>query len=91
MKNDVNDVAGHVVGQLAAQAISRVGPEPTREKRVEMLNRGFEIDTQGLSSQLKYTPDNHLGLVVLSPCSYDYTARQFKACGKYSYCQKYVK
>ena len=91
LKNDVNYVAGYVVGQLAAEAISKVGPEPTREKLVEMLNRGFEIDTKGLSSQLKYTPDNHLGLVVLRPYSYDYASKQYKAYGKYSDYQKYVK
>ena len=91
LKDDVNFVAGWVVGQLAAESIAKVGPEPTREKLVEMLNKGFEIETNGLSSQLKYTPDNHLGLVVLRPYSYDYATKKFKAYGKYSDYQKYVK
>ena len=91
LKDDVNYVAGWVVGQLAAESIAKLGPEPTREKLVETLNGGFEIDTKGVSSQLKYTAGNHLGLVVLRPYSYDYASKKFKAYGKYSDYQKYVK
>ena len=74
LKDDINYVAGWVIGQLAAEALTRVGPEPTREKLVAMLNKGFEVDTRGLSSPLKYTPDNKLGLTVLRPYGYDYIA-----------------
>jgi branched-chain amino acid transport system substrate-binding protein len=91
LKEDINYVAGWVIGQVVAESIARVGPEPTREKLVESMNKGFEVDTKGLSSQLKYTRDDHLGLVVLRPYSYDYAAKKFKAYGKYSDYQKYVK
>ena len=91
LKDDINYVAGWVIGQLAAEALTRVGPEPTREKLVNMLNKGFEVDTKGLSSPIKYTPDNHLGLSVLRPYGYDYQTKTYKAFGNYSDYQKYLK
>ncbi|MGS0743030.1 ABC transporter substrate-binding protein [Glaciimonas sp. GG7] len=91
LKNDINYVAGWVVGQLAAEAIAKAGPEPTRAALVAALAKGFEVDTKGLSSQLKYTSENHLGLVQLRPYNYDYDAKRFKAYGKYSDYQKDVK
>jgi len=90
-KDDVNFVAGWVVGQLAAESIARAGPEPTRDKLVESMGKGFEVDTKGVSSQLKYTKDDHLGLVVLRPYNYDYQVKKFKAYGKYSDYEKLVK
>ena len=91
MKEDVNYVAGWAVGQIVAEAIAKIGPQPTREKLVESMNKGFEVDTKGLSSQVKYTKDDHLGLKVLRPFTYDYTAKKFKAIGNYSDFQKYIK
>ena len=91
LKDDINYVAGWVIGQLAAEALTRVGPEPTREKLVAMLNKGFEVDTRGLSSPLKYTPDNKLGLTVLRPYGYDYATKTYKAFGTYGDYVKYLK
>lgn len=91
MKDDVNYVAGWVVGQLAAESIARTGTEPTREKLVASMSKGFEVDTKRLSSQLKYTPENHLGLVGLRPYSYDYDSKKYVAYGPYSDYQKFVK
>ena len=91
LKDDVNFVGGWVVGQLVAEAIAKAGPEPTREKLVDLLNKGIEVDTNGVSSKLKYTPDNHYGLTVLRPYSYDYQAKRLKAYGKYSDYEKYLK
>jgi branched-chain amino acid transport system substrate-binding protein len=90
-KDDVNFVAGYVVAQLVADAITKVGPDPTRDKLVESMNKGFEVDTKGVSSPLKYTATDHLGLVVLRPYNYDYAAKKFKAHGKYSDYEKLVK
>ena len=91
LKDDVNYVGGWVVGQLVAESIAKVGPEPTREKIVEHLNKGVEVDTRGVSSKLKYTPDNHYGLTTLRPYSYDYQAKRFKAIGQYADYEKYLK
>ena len=91
MKDDVNYVAGWVVGQVVSESIAKLGPQPTREKLVESMNKGFEVDTKGLSAPIKYTKDDHLGLEVLKPFTYDYTAKKFKAFGNYSDYQKYIK
>ena len=91
LKNDGNYVAGWVVGQLAAESIARAGAAPTRAAMVAAMSKGFEVDTKGVSSQLKYTPDNHLGLVQLRPYNYDYDAKRFKAYGKYGDYQQVVK
>jgi branched-chain amino acid transport system substrate-binding protein len=90
-KDDINFVAGWVAGQVVAESIARVGPEPSREKLVESMSKGFTVDTKGVSSQLKYTKDDHLGPFVLRPYSYDYQAKKFKAYGKYSDYEKFVK
>jgi ABC-type branched-subunit amino acid transport system substrate-binding protein len=90
-KEDVNFAAGWSVGQMVAEAVAKTGPEPTRDKLVAALAPGFEVDTKGVSSQLKYTKDDHLGLVVLRPYSFDYAAKKFKAYGTYNDYAKYVK
>ena len=91
MKEDVNFVAGWVAGKVAAESIARIGAEPSRAKLVESMNKGFEVDTRGLSSPIKYTKDDHLGPVVLKAFSYDYQNKKFKAYGNYSDYQKYMK
>lgn len=91
MKDDINFVAGWSIGQLAAEAISKAGPEPTREKLIELLSKGFEVDTRGASAPLKYTPENHQGPVQLRAYTYDYTSKRFKAQGSYADSVKYVK
>jgi branched-chain amino acid transport system substrate-binding protein len=91
LTDDINFVSGWVAGQLVTEALQKVGPEPTREKLVDMLNTGFEIDTKGLSSQLKYTPTDHAGLQVLKAFGYDYDAKRFKAFGDYKDYSKYLK
>ncbi|MGS0743039.1 ABC transporter substrate-binding protein [Glaciimonas sp. GG7] len=91
LKSNVNFTGGWVVGQLVADAIALTGKEPTRAALVAAMNKGFQVDTHGVSSPLSYTSDNHLGMVALRPYSYDYDAKRFKAYGKYSDYQQYVK
>ena len=91
LKTNGNFVGGWIIGQLITETLTKLGPEPTREKLVEAMNKGFEIDTKGVSSKLKYTKDDHRGLVVVRPYSYDYQAKQFKAYGNYGDYEKYVK
>ena len=89
-KTNVNYVSGWVVGQLIAESIARLGQDATREKLVETMNKGFEVDTKGVAAPLRYTRDDHRGLVGLRPYSYDYQTKQFKTLGKYSDYDKYV-
>ncbi len=91
LKDDINYVSGWVTAMLAADALAKTGPEPTREKLVALLNKGYELDTKGLSAPIKYTPDNHLGLSQLRPYTYDYQAKTYKAFGNYSDYVKYLK
>ena len=91
LKDDINFVAGWVVGQLITEAIAKAGPEPTREKLAAALDSGFELDTKGVSSALRYTKDNHLGLTVLRPFAYDYATKKYKSFGEFKDFEKYTK
>jgi branched-chain amino acid transport system substrate-binding protein len=90
LKDDINYVAGWVVGNMVADAVRKVGPEPTRAKLSQMLNAGYTADTGGLSSELKYSPTDHFGLKVLKPLSYDYDAKKFISYGEYADFAKYL-
>jgi hypothetical protein len=90
-KSNVNFVGGWVVGQLIAESVRSMGAEPTRAKLVAMLNAGFQIDTKGVSSPLKYTKDDHRGLVGLRAYTYDFQSKKFKAFGQYADYEKYMK
>lgn len=90
-KDDINFVAGWVVGNMVADAIKKVGAEPTREKLSAMMNAGYVAETGGLSSELKFTPTDHAGLTVLKPFAFDYGSKTFKAFGEYKDFAKYLK
>ena len=91
MKDDVNYVSGWVVAQIAAESLAKVGPQPTRAKLVEYLNKGFTVDTKGLTAPITYTPTNHAGPVSLKVFDYDYATGKFRSNGDYSDYQKYMK
>ena len=90
-KSNINYVGGWVVGQLIAEAATKVGPEPTRDKLVALLNAGFQIDTKGISAPLKYTPTDHRGMTGLRAYTYDFQAKKFKATGQYADYEKFIK
>ena len=91
VKEDINYVAGWVVGQVTAEAIAKVGAEPTRAKLVESLNKGFTVDTRGLAAPIVYTPTDHTGPVAFRMIGYDYGAKKYKAIGEFSDYAKYLK
>ena len=88
--DNINFVGGWVAGQVVAGAVAKAGPEPTREKLVASMDEGFQLDTKGLSSPVKYTKNDKRGLIGLRPYVYDYAAKQFKAFGEYSDYVKFV-
>lgn len=90
-KFDVNYVGGWVVAQTVAEAIGRLGAEPTRAKLVESLAKGFTVDTKGISAPLAYTATDHTGRMAMRPYKYDYATKQFKAFGSYADYQKHLK
>lgn len=91
MKEDINYVAGWVVGQMAAEALQRTGDNPTRAKLVETLSKGFTVDSKGLAAPFSYTPTNNTGPVVFKMFGYDYATNKFKAYGEYADYAKYTK
>ena len=88
---NVNYVAGWVAGEIAAEALAKAGPDPSRQRLVDALAPGFTVDTQGLSAPIVYTPDDHTGPKVLKMFGYDYGAGKFKAFGDYSDYAKYAR
>lgn len=91
MKEDINYVAGWVVGQMAAEALQRTGDAPTRAKLVETLSKGFTVDSKGLAAPFSYTPTNNTGPVIFKMFGYDYATNKFKAFGEYADYAKYTK
>lgn len=91
MKSDINYVGGWVAGQMAAEAIARLGNSPSRAKLVESLAKGFTVDSKGLAAPFAYTADNHNGPSVLKMFTYDYAASKYKSFGEFSDYAKYTK
>ena len=90
LKADINYVAGWVVAQMAAESLAKAGPDPTRAKLVDVMNKGFVVDSKGLAAPITYSPTNHTGPVVLKMFGYDYGTNTFKHFGQYSDYQKYT-
>ena len=90
LKADINYVAGWVVAQMAAESLAKAGPEPTRAKLVDVMSKGFVVDSKGLAAPISYTPSNHAGPTVLKMFGYDYANNTFKHFGQYSDYQKYT-
>jgi branched-chain amino acid transport system substrate-binding protein len=91
LKLNINYVAGWVTGQMAAEALAKIGADASRAKLVAALSPGFTLDTKGLSAPIVYTKDDHTGPQVLKMFGYDYAASKFKAFGDYSDYAKYTK
>jgi branched-chain amino acid transport system substrate-binding protein len=90
MKEDINYVAGWVVGQMSAEALAKAGPQPTRAKLVESMNKGFAVDSKGLAAPITFTADNHTGPVAFRMIGYDFGAKKYKAFGEYADYLKYI-
>ena len=90
-KTNINYVGGWVVGQLIVEALTKAGPEPTRDKLVALLNAGIQVDTKGVSAPMKYTKDDHRGMIGMRAYTYDFQAKKFKAFGQYADYEKFIK
>ena len=91
MKEDINYVGGWVTAQMAAEALAKLGKDPSRAKLVDTLAKGFAVDTKGLTGPIVYTPTDHTGPQVLKMFTYDYASKKFKSFGGYSDYAKYTK
>ena len=90
-KEDINYVAGWITAQMSAESLAKAGPEPTRAKLVDVMNKGFVVDGKGLAAPITYTPTNHTGPSVLKVFGYDYAGKKFRHFGEYSDYAKYTK
>ena len=90
-KEDINYVAGWISAQMGAESLAKAGPEPTRAKLVDVMNKGFVVDSKGLAAPITYTPTNHTGPSVLKVIGYDYAGKKFRHFGEYSEYLKYTK
>ena len=91
MKEDINYVGGWVVAQMAAEALAKLGANPTRARLIETLNQGFTVDSKGLTAPIVYTKDNHDGPKILKVIGYDYATSKFKSYGEYADYIKFTK
>jgi hypothetical protein len=90
-KSNVDYVGCWVIDQLIAKSVRSLGTEPTHGNLVAMLNAGFQVDTNGVFSLLKYTNDDNRGLVNLRAYTFDFQSKKFKAYGYYADHDKYMK
>jgi branched-chain amino acid transport system substrate-binding protein len=90
IREDINYVAGWVVGKITADAIAKTGPEPTRAKLVDTLSKGLTVDSRGLAAPITYKPDDHTGPISFRMIGYDYGAKKFSPIGEFSDYTKYV-
>jgi branched-chain amino acid transport system substrate-binding protein len=91
MKHDINYVAGWITGQMATEALAKLGANPTRARLIESLSKGFTVNTQGLTAPITYTPTNNTGPVVFKLFGYDFAANKFKAYGEFADYEKYTR
>jgi len=91
MKEDINYVAGWVVGQMAAQALQLAGPQPTRAKLVEAMNKGFTVNSNGLAAPIVFTATDHAGPSRFRMIGYDYGAKKYVSFGEFADYEKYMK
>lgn len=91
MKEDINYVAGWVVGQMAAQALQLAGPQPTRAKLVEAMNKGFTVNSNGLAAPIVFTPTDHAGPSRFRMIGYDYGAKKYVSFGEFADYEKFMK
>ena len=91
MREDINYVAGWVVGQMATQALQLAGPQPARAKLVEAMNKGFTVNTNGLSAPIVFTPNDHAGPSRFRMIGYDYAAKRYVSFGEFADYEKFMK
>jgi branched-chain amino acid transport system substrate-binding protein len=77
-------VNGYVVGQVLVDALKAAGENPTRESFKKGLETLSDVSTGGLSENVTFGPDDHVGIQTVRPYSYDYATKTYKAAGEYT-------
>ena len=91
MKQDINYVAGWVTGQMAAEALTKLGKNPTRARLIESMSKGFTVHSQGLAAPFTSTASNNHGPGVFKLFGFDFAANKFKPYGDFADYEKYTR
>jgi ABC-type branched-subunit amino acid transport system substrate-binding protein len=91
VREDINYVAGWVVGQMSADALTRTGPDPTRAKLVDAMHKGFTVDSKGLAAPFTYTAADKTGPAAFRMIGYDFGAKKYKPVGEFADYAKYAR
>jgi branched-chain amino acid transport system substrate-binding protein len=77
-------VNGYVVGQVLIEALKAAGENPNRESFKKGLESLTDLSTGGLSENVTFGADDHVGIQTVRPYSYDYATKTYKAVGEYT-------
>jgi branched-chain amino acid transport system substrate-binding protein len=77
-------VNGYVVGQVLVDALKAAGKNPDRESFKKGLETLTDLSTGGLSENVTFGPQDHVGIQTVRPYSYDYATKTYKAVGEYT-------
>lgn len=77
-------VNGYVVGQVLVEALKAAGENPTRESFKKGLESLSDLSTGGLSENVTFGADDHVGIQTVRPYAYDYATKTYKAVGEYA-------
>ena len=77
-------VNGYVVGQVLVEALKAAGENPNRESFKKGLETLTDLSTGGLSENVTFGADDHVGIQTVRPYSYDYATKTYKAVGEYT-------
>ena len=77
-------VNGYVVGQVLIEALKAAGENPNRESFKKGLESLSDLSTGGLSENVTFGADDHVGIQTVRPYSYDYATKTYKAVGEYT-------
>lgn len=91
IREDINYVAGWVAGQIAADALAKTGPSPTRAKLIETMHAGFTVDSKGLAAPIVYTATDKTGPSAFRMIGYDYAAKKYRPFGEFADYEKFSK
>lgn len=76
-------VIGYIVGQVIVEGIRNAGKDLTRESFIKGLEQITDLDTKGLSENVRFGPKDRSGLSGSRPYRYDYGSKTFEAIGTY--------
>jgi ABC-type branched-subunit amino acid transport system substrate-binding protein len=77
-------VNGYVVGQVLVEALKAAGESPDRESFKKGLETLTDLSTGGLSENVTFGGDDHVGIQTVRPYAYDYATKTYKAIGEYT-------